>query len=357
MRKIHPPVFSAVGIFCLLFLPHIGYAHQLDFVIARTALSGNGNTIQASTSIPYALPFPSRNEEERRVYAERYFQEHFKVSNKGEFCNFSLRATTQNIFEVPNTTDFVGTFTCADILTTPSDTHIENDLFWDVFRDLDHFITLTVGGDTREILFDKETSVYDGSENTFWGVLARFVKLGVEHILTGYDHILFVIAVILVIPRLKDIAILVTSFTVAHSLTLIMAALGLIVITARIVEPLIALSIAYMAIRNISPGDLSASPNKRAFRERWAATFGFGLIHGLGFAGALAATEIPKPHFFAALLSFNGGVEIGQFLVILAIVPLLRIARKRGVMPKVVLVASGTIAVLALGWFLERVLS
>ncbi|MCY3773820.1 MAG: HupE/UreJ family protein [Gemmatimonadetes bacterium] len=148
----------------------------------------------------------------------------------------------------------------------------------------------------------------------------RFVQLGFTHILDGMDHLLFLLCLVIPFQRLRVLVILVTAFTVAHSVTLIAATLGLAPAAlwfVPLVETLIAASIVYMALENIvSPG----------LRRRWIAVFGFGLIHGFGFAYALRdMLPFGGEHLVTSLLAFNVGVEIGQLLVILICVPILRL--------------------------------
>jgi hypothetical protein len=198
------------------------------------------------------------------------------------------------------------------------------------------------------------------------GGLWSFVHHGVEHILFGFDHVAFVLALLLVVilgrtttgawePRplrssLRATAAIVTSFTVAHSLTLIAASLGWVSLPSRLVESAIALSIAYTAIENIVRPDV---------RWRFALTFAFGLVHGLGFARMLAEL-LPPDGIVVPLLAFNAGVELGQLLVVLIALPLLTtICRavggtryRRVVMP----IASSLIAALGIMWLVERVI-
>ena len=148
----------------------------------------------------------------------------------------------------------------------------------------------------------------------------RFVQLGFVHILDGMDHLLFLLCLIIPFQKLRVLVILVTAFTVAHSITLIAASLGLVPAAlwfVPLVETLIAASIVYMALENIvSPG----------LRRRWMAVFGFGLVHGFGFAYALRdMLPFGGEHLVTSLLAFNVGVEIGQLLVILICVPILRL--------------------------------
>lgn len=148
------------------------------------------------------------------------------------------------------------------------------------------------------------------------GSFAAYLGLGVEHILLGFDHVLFVVALILQGGRLLSMLAIVTAFTVAHSVTLALSVLGIVTVPGQVVEPIIALSIAYVAAENIFLRD-------RAVSRRWAVSFLFGLVHGLGFAGALREVGLPAQGLAAALLGFNLGVEAGQALIVAALLPAL----------------------------------
>ena len=140
-------------------------------------------------------------------------------------------------------------------------------------------------------------------------VARDYLALGYTHILPkGVDHILFVLGLFLLSVRLRPLLIQVTTFTIAHSITLALTMYGFVSLPSRIVEPLIALSIAYVAIENLVTRELKP--------WRVALVFAFGLLHGMGFAGVLADLGLPRGEFVTALLSFNAGVELGQLTVI-----------------------------------------
>ncbi|MBC7923168.1 MAG: HupE/UreJ family protein [Ferruginibacter sp.] len=181
------------------------------------------------------------------------------------------------------------------------------------------------------------------------GVAWAYLKLGFMHILPlGYDHVLFVLSLFLLNPRLKSVLWQATAFTVAHSITLGLAMTGVIDPPAHLIEPFIALSIAFVAAENIFTDEL-----------KWWRTlviFGFGLLHGCGFAGVLGELGLPANHFFTALLSFNVGVELGQVTVILAAYLLVGrwFGRKSWYRQRIVFPLSAVIAVVALYWTIER---
>ena len=190
-----------------------------------------------------------------------------------------------------------------------------------------------------------------------------YLRLGVEHLLFGFDHILFVVGLTFLVRRPRQLVAVVTAFTAAHSVTLALSTLGAVTLPQRPVEAAIALSILYLAVELAGggPGGPGADRRPRASpaRSPWTIAFGFGLLHGFGFAGALAEIGLPEDARATALLLFNVGVEIGQLAVVgvlLALLYGLRAAR----VPLPAAVAQAPIYVMgavSAGWFLERVLS
>jgi hydrogenase/urease accessory protein HupE len=180
-------------------------------------------------------------------------------------------------------------------------------------------------------------------------VAAFYIRLGFTHILPfGLDHILFVVALCLLNTELKSIVWQATAFTVAHSVTLALSMKGILELPSDIVEPIIALSILFIAIENILFDKLKI--------WRLLVVFLFGLIHGLGFAGVLNEVGLPPDRFYASLLFFNVGVELGQLAIILLLFFLLikpfgktTTYRKRIVFP-----LSALISLVAIYWVIER---
>lgn len=150
------------------------------------------------------------------------------------------------------------------------------------------------------------------------GMAWSMLKLGVEHILTGFDHLVFLFGLILVGGQLRSLVGVISAFTLAHSLTLALATLSVFAPSPRLVEPAIALSIAYVGVENLFVTDAS---------KRWRVTFPFGLIHGFGFAGTLREIALPRGQVPVALVSFNVGVELGQLAVLSLALPLALAAR------------------------------
>ena len=181
-------------------------------------------------------------------------------------------------------------------------------------------------------------------------IVRQYLWLGYTHILPkGLDHILFVLGLFLLSPRLKTLLLQVTAFTIAHSITLGLSMYGIVSLPPRVVEPLIALSIAYVAIENLLTRELKP--------WRVALVFMFGLLHGLGFAGVLRALGLPRAEFLTALLTFNAGVEIGQLTIIAAAWLLVGAFMERRWYRKAIAVpASSGIALVAVYWTVTRLL-
>ena len=177
----------------------------------------------------------------------------------------------------------------------------------------------------------------------------NYIVLGFEHILPkGVDHILFILGLFLFSTALKPLLWQITMFTVAHTITLGLAMKGIINLPAFIVEPLIALSIAYIGIENIFA--------KRLNNSRLALVFGFGLLHGLGFASVLSDFGMPDYAFGTALISFNIGVELGQLTIILSAFLLVGLwfGKKPWYKTRITFPLSLIISIIALYWFVER---
>ena len=156
----------------------------------------------------------------------------------------------------------------------------------------------------------------------FW----RFLALGVEHIFTGYDHIAFLVGLLLLGGSLVEMVKIVTAFTVAHSITLALAALDLVAPSPRLIEPLIAASILFVGAENLWA--LGRHQAAKALRHRWILTFSFGLVHGFGFAAVLRELHLPRAALASGLVSFNLGVECGQVCIVVVALPLLRWLRR-----------------------------
>jgi len=256
----------------------------------------------------------------------------------------------------------------------PADTHVTVMLVWtcpddgalryrlSLFRDVDplaqHLASLTVEGAKRDFALDKNTPelALSGGVHSNFQVAGHFLVTGIEHIFFGYDHIAFLIAIILWTSRLWPVVKAVTAFTIAHSITLSLAALDVVRIPGAIIEPAIAASIIYVAVENFTTREVS---------KRWRETFLFGLLHGFGFASALEELGLPRAKLITALAAFNCGVEIGQVLIVATAFGLLS-AVDRWQTPKAsgpvrdpALVHAVSFAIVVLGsyWFVSRTIA
>ena len=199
-----------------------------------------------------------------------------------------------------------------------------------------------LSGDDNSFVFDLEDLQMP---NTF----GQFLTLGIKHIAFGFDHLLFLFALLLVVSSFGEIAKIVTFFTIAHSITLSLAALNMISIPSYLVEPIIAVSIIYVGLENVF---------KTQQTKRWLVAYVFGLVHGLGFAGVLQEIGIGKGiSAVMPLLSFNLGVEIGQLAIILLVLPILwKLNKHTFYKQKFVPICSILIALAGLYWLIERTL-
>ena len=217
-------------------------------------------------------------------------------------------------------------------------------------------VLIGAGENAPQALLDNThtTVTISAAAPSLLSAMQRYLVAGIEHIFLGYDHVAFLIAIVLWARRLWPVIKIVTAFTLAHSVTLSLAALQIVVIPSTIVEPAIAASIVFVAVENFFSRNVDG---------RWRVTFAFGLIHGFGFASALQEFGLPANAVVPALASFNIGVEIGQVAIVSIVVPVLIVVdrllaadRTKPVRATPVVYAlSAVITVLGGYWFLTRV--
>jgi hypothetical protein len=237
-------------------------------------------------------------------------------------------------------------FTCS---TAPANLVIRDDLPDALGADYHTLALVTWKGGSHQFAFGddaREVTVRIDSGAGAGRGAGSFFPLGVEHILLGYDHLLFVLALILRGGNVVQVLKIITAFTVAHSITLGLAALDVVSLPGALVEAAIALSIAYVALENLLP--------RFAVSRRWAVSFLFGLIHGFGFSSVLREIGLPRDNLVLALLNFNLGVEVGQAAVVLLVLPVLLKLRRRPWEPRMVAIISSVILVVGLVLFVDR---
>ncbi len=219
-------------------------------------------------------------------------------------------------------------------------------------------LTNAAGGTISERLLDAENARAEIAAGELsaalgrWHTFKQFLILGIEHILLGFDHLCFLVALLLVATTLSSVIKIVTSFTIAHSITLALAAFDKVTLSPSLVEPMIAVSIIYVGLENIWR-------HGKEIEGRWLLTFAFGLIHGFGFAGVLKDLNIGAGGSGIAvpLVSFNVGVELGQLAVAALVWPLLQWLRNRPALTrKLVPVGSLLVAIAGGYWLVERTL-
>jgi len=214
------------------------------------------------------------------------------------------------------------------------------------------FVNVYDGDALTQAILDRTRTAFDyyaGTRQGVWAVVRKFVPAGIHHILIGPDHLLFLCGLLLLGGSIGQLALVVSAFTVAHSITLSLAALNIVSPPTRIIEPAIALSIVYVGADNL------LVKNGRDVRA-WIA-FAFGFIHGFGFASVLREMDLPRRALGWSLFSFNAGVEIGQLLVVVAVATLLALLRARSQEAGRRLAFAGSVVVVAAGtfWFVQRV--
>lgn len=184
--------------------------------------------------------------------------------------------------------------------------------------------------------------------------VADYGELGVRHILSGPDHVLFVVILLLAAQSARAVCTLTLTFTVAHSITLLLAGVGAITVSPRVVEPVIAFSVAVAAIACAYGAGRDSAGH---LWYRIAAVFCFGLFHGLGFAGLLREGAVPDDRLVLSLLSFNAGVELGQLIIVVWSLPVLLLLRATRWRDAAVRTIGVGIALIGIFWGLERTLA
>jgi HupE / UreJ protein len=293
-----------------------------------------------------------------------YAREHLRVTADDKPCTLDVGA--QQIDE--HTDGMYSVLPLALRCEAASPTRVE--LHYTLFADLDPqhrgLLNLAARGASRSAVLGPQqaTQSFELGEIDRWRQFVDYVREGVWHIWIGLDHILFLLSLllpsVLVWQAVKkkwqavnsfreafvDVLKVVTAFTLAHSITLSLAALGVIELPSRLVESVIAASIIVAALNNIWP---------RVIGRLWMVAFGFGLVHGFGFASVLADLGLPRDALVLALVGFNVGVELGQLAIVLVFLPLAYALRRTAFYRKGVMVGGSiVIALLAAVWLVER---
>jgi hydrogenase/urease accessory protein HupE len=277
----------------------------------------------------------------------RYVASHLMVTNDGQPCQV-VETRQSPVAESPDAYWLMQSYTCEAAL---NEIELKNSVLLESRGSYTHMGRVQIGERIDATVFNTQFPTYSfslGAPPTLAELVPRYLWEGVVHIVLGPDHVLFVVLLVLLVLGVRRLLVVVTSFTLAHSVTLILAALEIVDISASIVEPLIAISIGYMALEAIF--------RKEPPKYLAAYTFAFGLIHGFGFSYVLRDNVgLPTDALVPALASFNVGVELGQVAIILCLYPLRKWAAGKPWETKAVRVVAGLSLVLAVFWLIQRV--
>jgi hydrogenase/urease accessory protein HupE len=333
-------------------------AHWADLAVGEINIAQN--RAQFTLTIPTGLVSIADDNRDGKLAADeidRHQPELTKIladriqlfNQQGEFGESTLKAAAQDLTVPQANAQTHSTLQLDYAWKTPiEELTLRYNLFVPDAPAARSLITASHSGTTQSLVFTPNASEFTLISRSLPQQIYSFVVLGFEHILTGYDHILFLISLLLASHSFKYLVKIVTAFTIAHSVTLSLAVMNIVTLPSQLVESVIALSIIYIAIENLW---------KKQFNHRWALTFGFGLVHGLGFAGILREIQIPRGNLFTSLASFNLGVEIGQILIVTICYFLLQLIQTQ-LKPRWQTIlrrtASIGIIVMASIWFVER---
>jgi hypothetical protein len=269
---------------------------------------------------------------ESKAEIEAYMTGAVRMTVDGESCRSSMRNATP---EPHQGTPYTRVWLDMECPKEQGAFRVDYDL------PMENVVDYELGGAKGTYVFDPDHRSMDADSPGF----PRFVELGLEHILLGWDHVLFLIILLLGARGLREVLELATAFTVAHSVTLGLAIFGVVNVPGAIVEPLIAASIVYVAIENV----LGVESRRRLF-----VVFAFGLLHGLGFAGAVTFAD--GTPLLGALIGFNIGIELGQAAIIAVVFPLLLAVRRLEWSRHAHAAAGSAAAAMGLFWLSQRVL-
>jgi len=317
--------------------------------------TGHATVSVAGQSVRYALSLPAEGlgdaTRDLRELAAAVAR-HVTIEGDGAACS-AVPAETRPPSAGRTTVEIVVLYACA----APIRTLLIRDGS-DSFLGVDHHTIADIQwpGGSRQVVFEKgqrQVGIAVGGspspEQKTTGTFVSYVVMGVDHIIGGIDHLLFLLALLALSTSFWQTVKIVTAFTVAHSITLSLAALGLVAVPSAIVEPLIAASIVWVAVENlVAPAGAG---------RRWLIAGLFGLIHGLGFASALIELDLTRETLVRALVGFNLGVELGQLVFVAVVLPPLVWASRPGRLPRLPQILSVIVALIGVVWLVERLLA
>lgn len=379
----HTKIILAAAFF-LLALPAFAHDSTLSYTVIDIS--------ESSVAVNYTTPernilalYPSS----RQPYPEyqSYFTSRFVFENGNASCKPAVREIART--NATGSVSILANFECGEI-TVLNSTY---NMFFEISDTHENVALVTIANASGTAIYSKGFNYYEfpvrdllaqlgvknetatnatsesnatNAQNALTpnnNVIFSFFALGVGHIFTGYDHILFIIGLLLVAFSFAKLAKIITSFTIAHSVTLIAASLGIFVIDPRLTESFIAITIIFIAAENILILRSKNKNKRKGLRKfladpskRWRIGFALGLIHGFGFSSALREIGLPKEDLIPSLLSFNLGVEAGQLVIVSLLFPVLLYARKKKWHRNVVLAISALIGLIGLALLVQRLL-
>ena len=345
---------ASLAIYCLTADLPAAFAHTGGST-GYAAIIISGTTVRYSLTLsPSALPAAVAEELAHARFGRAdsrdrllgHIRDKVMLTDQGRRCEPAQGFVEAERAEVESVT-LVVDFACASIVRGLV---IRDDLFDVLGPDHHTLAKIESSRATEQFAFApdaREARVTLGDDGEVGRGTVSFFLFGVHHILSGYDHLLFLLGLILRGGRMLSLLKIITAFTVAHSVTLALAVLDVVVLPDRLVEAVIALSIALVAADNLSP--------RPAVPRRWVVSFVFGLVHGFGFSAGLRELGLPRHGLVQSLLGFNLGVEAGQTVVIALVLPGLVLLRRTRWEARMVASSSLAILVIGLVLFVERV--
>ena len=351
MRNYLARLFAAVACVIVFVASPLAAAHDRINSFSHAVVIATGDTVNYYLNLPPPVSSLLRTNVGDDINdLTDFFRTEIRVTTSENVCPLTHVMKAPPLKSGNTIVELV--FRCPRDVT---DLTITSSLFLDFDESHTQFVRLAPPDDPGKVLHEAVLTesnmvfhvadVGTGGSATFERALA-FAKLGIEHLLTGYDHILFLLTVVVGISFMESLKA-VTSFTVAHSLTMALAFLGAISLSSSIVEPLIAATVIYVAFENVT---------KKNIRRRWIWTFFFGLVHGLGFVWALKEMTISRSELVLSLVSFNIGIELAQLLVVAIAVFALRYIRRYSWSALFHRSFSAGVGLLGFVWLIQRIM-
>jgi hypothetical protein len=342
-----------VALLCLV-LATLAHAHKLDLCFANFLLQDK--KVSCTLILPYnTLNLADDNQDKTIDQAEikkhiadyhNLFKDQIVLRDGNTVAKLTVIPPPDQ-FTIPNITgdpkSHAGLVLLFEFPTKPTDFKIHYGFFPPQINDR-CLATIIDNGTESQFIFQRGFEDYRAEP--LWKRFKGFCGMGLHHLLTGIDHMLFLMALICVSDSFWNLFKTVTAFTVGHSLSLLLAVFNVVSVSTSIVEPIIALSIIYAAVENLYG---------KSFEGRWKIAFAFGLIHGLGFADAMTSLSLSGASLAVALVGFNVGVELGQMIIVTIAYPILRKIAVSNYGTKILNGGSIAVSLVATYWFFERV--